>query len=134
MKGPRPLPTKLKRLRGTPICTTGTEPEPDSTMPAMPQWICQAGRKYWHHYSQERHTLGMLTSIDASAFAAFCDAHGRLEQANLELDKQGLVSKTLRGEQRNPLFSIVKECWTIIRAFSSDLGMRSYCQIWCLGH
>lgn len=72
-RGPPPKPTALKILEGNPGRRPLPEDEPTPEGHAEPPgWMRPAARKIWDEYAPKLDYLGVLTDIDAEAFAQWC--------------------------------------------------------------
>lgn len=93
MPGRRPKPTAMKELAGNPghRPLNDSEPRPDTGAPEMPKGMPAAARREWARIVPPLIQLGMLTSIDGKALAAYCDAYAHWEMARKEILKHGLL-------------------------------------------
>src|SRR5687768_11179819 len=89
MRGRKPLPSNVVRLRGNPgkRRLNDAEPRPPSRAPACPACLGEEARKEWKRLSEELAELRLLTGLDRGMLAAYCQAHtlwgrgGRLHRA-----------------------------------------------------
>jgi P27 family predicted phage terminase small subunit len=87
MAGRKPKPTNLKILQGNPgkRKIPENEPKPAKTMPKCPPHLDKIAKKEWRRFSTVLERLGLITEIDGSAFAAYCDQYSRWVQINKDL-------------------------------------------------
>lgn len=75
-RGPKPLPANVHLLRGNPskkpIAELLGEFRPPVGMPKRPAELNDAARKIWKRIGAELESLGLISKIDESAFAAYC--------------------------------------------------------------
>jgi phage terminase small subunit len=74
----------LKIVTGNPgkRAISRAEARPPAKLPKPPrELIGEAARKEWFTVSKQLYELGLLTAIDRTALAAYCQAYGRWSQA-----------------------------------------------------
>lgn len=130
-RGQKPKPTHLKLVTGTARRDRmpKNEPMPDLALPPVPPELCDDAKLEWGRVSIELYKLGLLTSIDRSALAAYCAAWGRFVRAERMLRTlgdgraDGLLTKTAKGEIiPNPLVRIARQAAQAVTGTS--LGCR----------
>ena len=77
MRGRKPLPSNVVRLRGNPgkRRLNDAEPRPAAKVPPCPACLGDEARKEWQRLSKELAELGLLTGLDRNLLAAYCQAH-----------------------------------------------------------
>ena len=77
MRGRKPLPSNVVRLRGNPgkRRLNDAEPKPAARMPACPACLGEVASKEWLRLGKELAELGLLTGLDRNLLAAYCQAH-----------------------------------------------------------
>lgn len=133
MRGRKPKPTNLKVLQGTarPDRVRGDEPRPDPNLPAPPDHLSADALVEWGRISGQLYKLGLLSEIDRSALAAYCQAYGRWVQAERalaarisEADKGGLLDTTPNGlQQQHALVGIANKALELMHKFLTEFGM-----------
>jgi len=122
--GRKPLPKSLKVLKGTfQKCREAKNVIEPMGKALDPEWIAKRAKHYCDYYRPMMEKLGILTDADQPAFGAFCDAIARLEAINKILDRDGLILQGVTGPVKHPGFAIAKECWLVIKNFSTEFGM-----------
>lgn len=93
LRGPAPKPTKLKIAAGNPgkRPLNGREPNPGVAAPKMPAWLPVRAKAEWRRIVPELVRLGLLSSIDLAALAAYCVAFAELEEATRTVEREGRV-------------------------------------------
>jgi len=130
MPGRRPKPTALKELEGSRIRRKGDEPQPGG-VPKCPSHLDAEARKEWRRISRELLSLGLLTSVDRAALAAYCGAWSRWVKAEKALQKQELekqkdmtVVATKSGYPlQNPLLAVANAAMEKMHKFLIEFGM-----------
>ena len=125
LRGPPNKPTALKVLEGTWRAdrVAPDEPEPEIERPERPSHIIGPAREEWDRIVPELERLRLLSQIDRSALAAYCDAYGEWVLARRELQK-GRVCKTPQGMlMPHPAVAIRNKALEHMKAFLTEFGM-----------
>ena len=124
-RGPAPMPTKLKLLRGETRASrvNAAEPQPGGR-PRMPIGMSPDSRRVWRRIIRDYGHTGVLTAADTDVLRAYCDAVVRYVQADATLQASGpLVRGHARELVRNPLHQIVRDNAILLRGFARELGL-----------
>lgn len=123
MKGPRPMPSALRLLRGD-MPQNSDEPCPEVAIPTCPQHLDEAARTEWERISAELAALGVLTRIDRAALAGYCQAWSRWERAERLVHDMGEVVKSPNGfPVANPYLAIANKALKQIKEFAVEFGL-----------
>lgn len=125
-RGPARKPTNLKLLEGNPgkRPIPQYEPKPKPIRPKRPAWLDNEAKREWDRLAPELEKLGLLTTIDGTAFAAYCQSYSRWRQAEETLKKHGTVFKTPSGYiQQLPQVAIARNYAKIMREFCMQFGL-----------
>ncbi len=125
-RGRKPKPTALKVLEGNPgkRPLNENEPKPEKKAPKCPAWLEPEAKKEWRRMSKILLELGILTEIDTSAFAGYCQAYARWKEAEEFLTKHGTIFKTPSGYiQQVPQVSIAQTYLKIMKDFCTEFGL-----------
>ena len=92
MAGRKPLPTKLKMLKGTAQkCRVNpNEPELAPALPEPPDFLGETAREEWLRKAPVLVRMGVLTEGDDAALAAYCQAFERFVEAERKIRQSGL--------------------------------------------
>jgi len=124
MKGRKPVPTRLKLVRGNPGKRAPSKNEPKPTgNAACPSWLDGYARSTWERMSKELRAIGLLTKVDRDAFACYCLAVERLKDATKILADEGLVIQTEKGQVAHPACLITNKAAAEIKAFAAEFGL-----------
>lgn len=92
-RGPPKKPTEIKILQGIPggqHKLTPHEPKPEPVEGARaPKELTDEGREIWEREALKLEKLGLLTEIDLTAFARYCDMQAKWLGAKRFLDERG---------------------------------------------
>ena len=126
MAGRKPTPTKLKLLKGTAQkCRMNKdEPQPEVGIPSPPNHLSKDAFVEWGRVTHQLYQLGLLSDIDRSALAAYCQIYGRWVDAETQLAGTGLVITTSNGNIiQNPLVGIANKALELMHKFLTEFGM-----------
>ena len=90
MPGPRPMPVKLKLLRGNPgrrPVRGAFEPPQPPLPPEPPAFLTGYARQEWNRIATSRHLFGLLREADVMVLAAYCESFKRWKTAVETLDQ-----------------------------------------------
>jgi P27 family predicted phage terminase small subunit len=134
MPGPRPMPIRLKLLRGNPgkralkgVFEPPRPPEP----PEPPEFLSGHALAEWRRIASGLALFGLLTDLDVMPLAAYCTSYQRWRDAEellAELAKvddraRGLLIKGSKGQARsNPLVQIAREAANDMVRFAGEFG------------
>ena len=130
MAGRKPLPTKIKLARGTlQKCRQNPdEPTPNPEIPDAPPHLSPEAREEWNRLAQELYGLGILSTIDRAALAAYCQAYGRWVEAEEQIRNpdgtMNLTETTSNGNViQNPLVGIANKSLELMHKYLTEFGM-----------
>jgi P27 family predicted phage terminase small subunit len=99
MPGPAPKPTALKKLAGNPgkRPLNENEPKPQAVHLHAPAHLTEVARAEWRRITPELYRLGLLTVIDRSFLAGYCESWADWIEAEKHLKDEGKVLETDKG-------------------------------------
>lgn len=75
-RGPQPLPANVLKLRGSGAYAAKRDGagviEPEIEIPSCPKFLLPLAKKEWKRISPELEKLGLISNIDATALALYC--------------------------------------------------------------
>ncbi len=127
-RGPKPVPTTLKLARGSrrigDLNRGGIEPRPKPARPTCPTHLSRRAKVEWKRVSVQLERMGLLTQLDRSMLALYCQAYGRWVEAEEEAAVHGLVVKTKSGMLiQNPYLGIANRAAKQLHEFLVEFGM-----------
>lgn len=132
-RGPAPTPTAINRLRNFPGKRSArAEPKPsEPTDEALrpPEWLDEQARDEWKRLQPELTRLGLLTLLDLSHFAAYCQWYSRwraheADIAELRKKPLGEFVVTPNGHmQAHPLVSMSRHAAAMMLRFAAHFGL-----------
>lgn len=125
MRGRKPVPTALKLVRGNPGKRPLPENEPTPKGDAvMPDWLSPEAAKHWPLVAGQLHDAGILTSIDTTALALYCEAFARWRAASDQVAKFGSVVKAPSGfPVQSPFLAIANKAQEQMTKLLIEFGM-----------
>lgn len=127
--GPRPKPTKLKKLAGNPGQRPLNSSEPQFEVPGrmlnVPDFMDDRAAEVWRDLGARLLHAGLLTYVDKYAFAMFCVAAGRWIEAEIKLKETGgAVYETADGNlAQNPHVWTANKAWDQMRQMFGEFGL-----------
>ena len=98
MKGRKPIPTKLKLHRGekNKDRINTNEPDPGPGSPECPHHLDGVAQEEWKRAAPILEKMGILTKIDRTIFAGYCQLYSRWIAIEKEL-KESKLLMLMRG-------------------------------------
>lgn len=125
-RGPAPVPSALKLLRGNPGRRPIhlNEPKPAPVAPPCPSWLDNEAKREWKRVEPELDRLGLLTRVDMAALAGYCQAYSRWMQAETVLTMEGFSVVAPSGYvQQRPEVAIAQKYLGIVKGFCAEFGL-----------
>lgn len=130
-RGPAPLPTRLKLLRGNPgrRPLNDREPQPEKARPECPDWLDDEAKACWDDLVPQLEAMGVLTRIEGQALTAYCDTWSRWKRAVLFIREHGeiLPIKDDKGKvkylQQMPQVAIARSLIQVLHRYQQEFGM-----------
>src|SRR3990172_1598507 len=92
MRGRKPTPLPLRKLRGNPRQhRIPPEPKPRVDRPSRPEWLSVEAKHEWGRVVPELERLSLLTIVDRAALATYCTAWGHLVEAERSMQRSYMV-------------------------------------------
>lgn len=126
MRGRKPKPTRFKLIEGNPgkRPLDPHAPKPRITIPTCPAHLNPSAKAEWKRLARHMHMLGIVTDLDRSALAAYCQAYGRWVEAERKLKETPLLIKLPSGHiQQSPWLAIANKQLELMAKFMSELGL-----------
>jgi P27 family predicted phage terminase small subunit len=123
-RGPKPKPTKLRRLEGVPGHHPINEREPHPTGPCVkPDFVTGEAAKEWDRAVASMPD-GLYTSADAPVLAVFCIAWVLFRNSIAQVAREGMTSTGSTGQKTaHPSLAVISKQAEIILRASDRLGM-----------
>lgn len=134
MRGRKPTPTTLKRLRGNP----GRRPIADDSGVTMSEKIPRPPARLtddpatgffphreWFRMAPRLHAAGLLTTLDLRLFEGYCVQYARWCQAEDEIRRSGTVILSARHKQPmiSPFVKVARDAFAAWNKALLEFGM-----------
>ena len=97
---------------------------PDKGIPDCPKWLLPEAKEEWNRLCEKLNQMGVLTDIDRSAFAAYCQSYARWKEAQEHINSEGATYETKKGMQRpNPYVAICNTEQRLMMSAASEFGL-----------
>ena len=126
MRGRKPKPTALKLIEGNPgkRRINAREPKPPGSVPTCPAHLSPTAKSEWKRLATVLNQIGLLTQIDRSVLAAYCQAYGRWVEAERKLAETPPILKTPAGYvQISPWITISNKQVELMARLMAELGL-----------
>ena len=125
-RGRIPKPTAVKLMDGNPgkRRINGHEPKPPASLPDCPAHLSVEAKLEWDRIAVSLNQVGLLTQVDRTTMAAYCQCYGRWVEAELKLAETPLLLRTPAGYiQQSPWLSISNKQLELMAKYMSELGL-----------
>jgi P27 family predicted phage terminase small subunit len=122
--GPRPVPTKLRILKGEtrPSRLNRREPKPRPENPNPPTWLGREAKAEWRRLMRDM-VPGLLTPLDRQVMSVAVESWSRWTTATRLVDRAGIVVKGDRGFVKNPAIQIARDAEATMKGCWAELGL-----------
>jgi P27 family predicted phage terminase small subunit len=94
------------------------------TVPEPPEVIQGAALAEWHRITPLLHGAGLLTVIDGSALAAYCQSYATWVEAQEEIRRSGTVIRSLHNQPMvSPYLKVANVAWQQWTRMLTEFGM-----------
>lgn len=125
-RGPAPKPTRLKLLEGTyrPDRAARNEPMPDPAIPEPPEDLHPEARAEWDRIVPHLAELGLLSELDRTALAAYCQLYARWWEAERAIREYGMVQYTDTGyATQRPEVGVANQALKQLKVYLAEFGL-----------
>ena len=126
MKGRKPLPTVIKKLRGEsrPSRINDQEAQPGPLTASPPAHLGREAKKHWCEAHELLTRTGVLSEMDSDALVLYSVVMARWNKATKHLEKNGLTVLAQSGfEMQSPYLSIANKCFDQLLKLQIEMGM-----------
>jgi P27 family predicted phage terminase small subunit len=126
MRGRKPKPTALKLAEGNPgkRRINGEEPKPPRSLPDCPEHLSEVARAEWHRIAESLNQIGLLTQVDRTTMAAYCQCYGRWVEAERKLAETPAILRMPSGYiQQSPWLTISNKQLELMVKYMAELGL-----------
>ena len=126
MRGRIPKPTAVKLLDGNPgkRRINGREPKPPGSLPDCPDYLASEAKAEWARIAHILNQIGLLTQVDRTLMAGYCQTYARWVEAERRLAETPLILRTPAGYiQQSPWLSISNKQLELMAKYMTELGL-----------
>lgn len=131
LRGPAPKPTELKLLQGNPgkvaAHRLNDALRPQVEIPNCPSYLLPEAKKEWQRITPELKKLHIISQLDMTALAAYCQAYATWANVQKKLKKlgeDGMVDETPSGyKQISVWMQISNRAADQMHKFLCEFGM-----------
>jgi P27 family predicted phage terminase small subunit len=127
MPGRKPLPTAIKKVKGTlQKCRTNPhEPHPVGMLGEPPEYMSDTAKEAWR-YAVVNAPAGLLSSLDAAVLERWANCAGMYREALAKINRAGVAAmlhKTPSGIlRRSPLMDVIRDLAMEMKGYESEMG------------
>jgi P27 family predicted phage terminase small subunit len=113
--------------------TRQAKPQPMKGAPPLPRWLSKEAKAEWRRIVPELLSLGLLTIVDRTALAAYCQAHAELVEATKVLDAEGRLldvpvfnragEQTGTTKKAHPAVRLQRDAFARVKLFLAEFGL-----------
>jgi P27 family predicted phage terminase small subunit len=125
-RGRKPLPTNIKKLRGTwrPDRGNANEPKVQPGVPEPPEWLSADALAEWRRIVPQLKAAGLLTRLDLAVLVGYVTAWADLCEATRNVAGHGTTYVSPRGTLvLHPELRRIEKARAALRAFASEFGL-----------
>ena len=125
-RGPPPKPTDLKVVQGTYRADRAArnEPRPAAMVPTCPDWLDHAAAVEWKRVSLQLAAVGMLSELDRTALALYCQALSEYLSAKALIEAEGETVTTDKGNVLpHPAVPMRNDAWRRCVQAAKEFGL-----------
>jgi P27 family predicted phage terminase small subunit len=140
VNGRKPKPTKRQMDAGDPRklgkqklrAKLDAEPKAARGLPACPRHLRGRARACWNFWTRELELMDLDSRPDAQMLEGACVGYARAVQADLLIEKQGIVIEECKivkdvivvlKRRAHPAIMISRAAWRQVQAFCSEFGL-----------
>ena len=125
-RGRKPTPAAILKARGSRHFKGGGTLDSPGIIPNKPPrcpiWLGTKGRQVWRYYAKRLANAGVLTELDRTTLALFCDAVEQYLQVRGEV-KTNYYKTTNGNIIQSPGVGIRNQAWTRVLKAASELAL-----------
>jgi P27 family predicted phage terminase small subunit len=125
-RGRKPKPTAVKLAEGNPgkRRINGQEPKPAGSLPDCPAHLSAEAKAEWDRIAANMNRIGLLTQVDRTTMAAYCQCYGRWVEAEQKLAETPAILRMPSGYiQQSPWLTISNKQLELMAKYMAELGL-----------
>lgn len=125
-RGRKPEPAQAKVLKGNFRSDRHSHgPQVSIEAPKCPTWLPKSAKKVWKEIAPELERAGLITLLDKTTLAAYCDSAGKFEEVTRRLvSLEQMLDKTPQDYMvQSALFTIRNKLWDQVMKAAQEFGL-----------
>ena len=130
-RGAKPMPTRMKILRGNPGCRpiNKDEPQPEKGRPTCPGWMRGEAKRMWKRLVPLLDGMGVLTKLEGGVLTRYCQEWAKWKEAEQFLMKNGSTweavdaNGNVTARRRFPECNVADSASAIMNSLEGKLGL-----------
>ncbi len=125
-RGRKPKPTAVKIAEGNPgkRRINGREPKPAGSLPDCPAHLSAEAKAEWNRIAASLNKIGLLTQVDRTTMAGYCQCYGRWVEAEQKLAETPAILRMPSGYiQQSPWLTIANKQLELMARYMAELGL-----------
>ena len=125
-KGRKPIPTGIKILKGNPgrRPLNKHEPKPDMDLPYPPNHLDKVAKLEWRRVGKQLNEIGVLSKIDRTAFAGYCQVYSDLVAAIKMIKDEGSTLERANGTiMAHPMIQVKNTALSLMLKYLVEFGL-----------
>lgn len=124
-RGPKPRPKEILKLAGSRRADlTNDDVDPKPSLSDPPVWMSRFAKREWKRVGNELMKLGLVTEIDRTVLALYCQAFADYVDAKAFVDEYGLTTTTEKGNViQHPIVGVMNKAWERCLKAATQFGM-----------
>lgn len=95
----------------------------DSAIPDCPDWLGEKARAEWARVAPLLADMGLLARVDQAALASYCHCYGEVQDATIQMQREGLVQPGSMDQPRvHPLGVYIEKNMSKMLSFMTEFG------------
>jgi len=100
------------------------KPKVKARLVPAPSYLNEVAKKEWRRMGKRLFDAGLMTELDETALASYCQAYSQWIEANQAIEDEGAVVTKANGDMaRNPWVAIRGDAWKEMTRMLSEFGM-----------
>ena len=127
MPGRKPLPTAVKKIKGTlQQCRVNRhEPRSNTTLGVAPDYMSESAKEAWQ-YAVTNAPVGLLSALDGAVLERWANCSGMYREALSKINRagvSGMIIKTPSGIlRRSPLMDVIRDLALEMKGYETEMG------------
>ena len=119
MRGRKPIPEAVRRLRGNQGGRSIAQQPGDTQGPVCPDWLAPSASAEWYRVVPLLTEVGIVGRVDAAALAVYCQTYSQWQDVAKIIRRDGYVTDAGRP---HPLLRVQNALTNTLRQYCAEFG------------